>query len=366
MRRGAKRGDKLQVFHSIWGAIRSDFAEDSDKTRGLYAQLGRFVRDEAPCGSGPAGRSACELQQEVRRHLRRLLAQRLANLLNAEASPQAFGMYLTASVEPALVRDVLGRAIADVYLYRGPEQLVRQLEQLFADGDGDEGGYRLMVEAQLALFWHHQALHDELDAFLFAMAHMAGKIQSHHLYASLDAGLQRRVDAMQQALPAVLRLLFRAQGFCLLSRSDWEYLYTAITDEWNYGLNGRQVFTWHEQNYTDSAGQIRAFVQQPTANGQGGGPLFTLRGELFKWYLHVDPAELNRVGALRSGSPSSATSTWSVGYTADALVFRQRDLTMCATEKRDGDPERRLVRMLPGQLHSPPSQQCQWLPTPCA
>ncbi|XP_037725950.1 uncharacterized protein LOC119557310 [Drosophila subpulchrella] len=357
IRRSANRGDKLQVFQSIWGAIRSDFATDTDKVKGLYSQLGLFIRDEMQCTSGATGRSACELQQEVRRHLRSLMAQRLANLLNAEESIQMYGMYIAASVEPALVRDILVHAIEDVYFYRPPDKLVQQLEQLFADRD--EVSFRMMIEAELVLFWRYQAMQDSSEAFLFNMAHMVSKIRTHHMYASVDAGLQKRVEALGKNLPPVLALLFHPQGFCLLSRSDREYIYTTITDEWNYGLNGRQVFAWHEQNYTDSAGLIRAFVQE-----QHSSPVFTLRGELFKWYFFVDPSDGNRLGALRSGSPSSSTSFWTIAYVEDALIFRQRDLTLCAAEKHDDD--RRLVKMLPGQMHTPPSEACQWLPINCA
>ncbi|EDX18108.1 uncharacterized protein LOC6726155 [Drosophila simulans] len=357
LRRSASRGDKLQVFHSIWGAIRSDFATDTDKVKGLYSQLGGFVRDEVQCSSGSTGRSACELQQEVRRHLRTLMAQRLANLLNAEESIQTYGMYIAASVEPALVRDILVHAIEDVYFHRPLEKLVQQLEQLYADRD--EVSFRTMIEAQLALFWRYQAMQDSSEAFLFNVAHMVSKIRSHHMYASVDAGLQKRVEALGQRLPPVLGLLFDPQGFCLLSRSDREYIYTTITDEWNYGLNGRQVFSWREKNFTDSAGLTRAFVQE-----QHSTPLFTLRSELFKWYYFVDPSEGNRLAALRSGSPSSSTSTWTIAYAGDALIFRQRDLTLCAAEKFDDD--RRLVKMLPGQMHTPPSEACQWLPIACA
>ncbi|KAH8273429.1 hypothetical protein KR026_010414 [Drosophila bipectinata] len=358
LRRGANRGDKLQVFQSIWGAIRSDFTEDTDKVKGLYVQLGNFVRDEMQCTSGSTGRTACELQQEVRRHLRTLMVQRLANLLNAEESIQSYSIYIAASIEPALVRDILVRTVDDIYFHRPLVQLVRQFEQIYADRD--EVSFKMMVEAELALFWRYQALHDSNADFLFSMAHMASKIRTHYMYASVTPDLQRRVEAMQSALPSVLGLLFNPQGFCLLSRSDREYIYTAITDEWNYGLNGRQVFAWHEKNYTDSAGLIRAFVQDQNS----GRPAFTLRGELFKWYYFVDPTEDNRVAALRSGSPSSSTSSWSISYVGDALIFRQRDLTMCVAEKRDSD--RRLVKMLPGQIHTPPSEQCQWMPIDCA
>ncbi|XP_016991954.1 uncharacterized protein LOC108053749 [Drosophila rhopaloa] len=357
IRRSANRGDKLQVFQSIWGAIRSDFATDTDKVKGLYSHLGTFIRDEMQCTSGASGRSACELQQEVRRHLRTLMSQRLANLLNAEESIQTYGMYIAASVEPAMVRDVLVNAIEDVYFYRPSDKLVQQLEQLFADRD--EVSFRMMIEAQLTLFWRYQAMQDSSESFLFNMAHMVSKIRTHHMYASVDAGLQKRVEALGKSLPPVLGLLFNPQGFCLLSRSDREYIYTTITDEWNYGLNGRQVFAWHEQNYTDSAGLIRAFVQE-----QHSTPIFTLRSELFKWYFFVDPTEGNRLGALRSGSPSSSSSFWSIAYVEDALIFRQRDLTLCAAEKHDND--RRLVKMLPGQMHTPPSEACQWLPIDCA
>ncbi|KAH8373258.1 hypothetical protein KR009_008878 [Drosophila setifemur] len=357
LRRGANRGDKLQVFQSIWGAIRSDFIDDTDKVKGLYTHLANFIRDEMQCSSGATGRSACELQQEVRRHLRNLMAQRLANLLNAGESIQSYGMYIAASIEPALVRDILVQAVEDIYFHRPLAQLVQQMEQLYADRD--EVSFKMMIEAELALFWRYHAMHDSHEGFLFNMAHVVSKIRTHHMYASVDASLQRRVEAMRSSLPPVLGLLFHQQGFCLLSRSDREYLYTTITDDWNYGLNGRQVFTWHEQNYTDSAGLIRAFVQE-----QHTTPVFTLRGELFKWYFYVDPTEGNRVGALRSGSPSSATSSWTISYVGDALIFRQRDLTMCAADKHD--EERRLIKMLTGQLHSPPSEECQWLPTPCA
>ncbi|EDX16091.1 GD18911 [Drosophila simulans] len=93
-------------------------------------------------------------------------------------------------------------------------------------------------------------------------------------------------------------------------------------------------------------------------------PLFTVGSELFKWYYFVDPSEGNRLAAVRSGSPSSSTSTWTIAYAGDALIFRQRDLTLCAAEKFDDD--RRLVKMLPGQMHTPPSEACQWLPIACA
>ncbi|KAH8355417.1 hypothetical protein KR084_005458 [Drosophila pseudotakahashii] len=358
IRRSANRGDKLQVFHSIWGAIRSDFATDTDKVKGLYSQLGVFIRDEMQCSSGATGRSACELQQEVRRHLRTLMAQRLANQLNAEESIQTYGMYIAASVEPALVRDILVHAIEDVYFHRPPDRLVQQLEQIYADRD--EVSFRMMIEAQLVLLWRYQAMQDTSEAFLFNMAHMVSKIRTHHMYASVDASLQKRVEALGKSLPPVLGLLFHPQGFCLLSRSDREYIYTTITDDWNYGLNGRQVFAWHEQNYTDSSGLIRAFVQEQHS---GGAPVFTLRSELFKWYFFVDPTQANRLGALRSGSPSSSSSFWTIAYAGDALIFRQRDLTLCAAEKFDD--ERRLVKMLPGQLHMPPSEACQWLPIDC-
>ncbi|XP_070074459.1 uncharacterized protein [Drosophila takahashii] len=358
--RSANRGDKLQVFHSIWGAIRSDFAEDTDKVKGLYGQLGAFIRDEMQCSSGAAGRSACELQQEVRRHLRTLMAQRLANQLNAEESLRTYGMYIAASVEPALVRDILVRAIEDVYFHRPADRLVQQLEQIYADRD--EVSFRMMIEAQLVLFWRYHSMQDDSEAFLFNMAHMVSKIRTHHMYASVDGSLQKRVESVAKSLPAVLALLFHPQGFCLLSRSDREYIYTTITDEWNYGLNGRQVFAWHEQNYTDSAGLIRAFVQEQQHSD--GPPVFTLRSELFKWYFFVDPTQANRLGALRSGSPSSSSSFWSIAYAGDALIFRQRDLTLCAAEKYD--EERRLVKMLPGQMHTPPSEACQWLPIDCA
>ncbi|XP_043658498.1 uncharacterized protein LOC122623413 [Drosophila teissieri] len=357
IRRSASRGDKLQVFHSIWGAIRSDFATDTDKVKGLYSQLGIFVRDEEQCSSGSTGRSACELQQEVRRHLRSLMAQRLANMLNAEESIQNYGMYIAASVEPALVRDILVHAVEDVYLHRPLDKLVQQLEQLYADRD--EVSFRMMIEAQLALFGRYQSMQDNSEAFLFNVAHVVSNIRSHHMYASVDAVLQKRLEAMGKRLPPVLGLLFDPQGFCLLSRSDREYIYTTITDDWNYGLNGRQVFSWQEKNFTDSAGQIRAFVQEQHAT-----PVFTLRSELFKWYYFVDPSEGNRLAALRSGSPSSSTSTWTIAYVEDALIFRQRDLTLCAAEKFDD--VRRLVKMLPGQMHTPPSEACQWLPVACA
>lgn len=358
LRRGANRGDKLQVFQSIWGAIRSDFTEDTDKVKGLYVQLGNYIRDEMQCSSGSTGRTACELQHEVRRHLRTLMSQRLANMLNADESIQSYGIYIAASIEPPFVRDILTATVEDIYFHRPLHQLVRQFEQIHADRD--EVSFKMMIEAELALFCRYQALHDSNAEFLFSMAHMASKIRTHHMYASVTPDLQRRVEAMARSLPPVLGLLFNPQGFCLLSRSDREYIYTAITDEWNYGLNGRQVFTWHEKNYTDSAGLIRAFVHDQST----GRPAFTLRGELFKWYYFVDPTEDNRVAALRSGSPSSATSSWSISYVGDALIFRQRDLTMCATDKRDGD--RRLIRMLAGQMHTPPSEQCQWLPIDCA
>lgn len=339
--------------------VRSDFVDDTDKAKGLYTQLGNFIRDEMQCVSGPTGRSACELQQEVRRHLKTLMSQRLANLLNAEENIQSYGMYIAASIEPALVRDILVNAVEDVYFHRPLDKLVQQLEQLYADRD--EVSFKMMIEAELALYWRYQTMHDSNELFLFNMARVVNRMTTHHMYASVDAGLQRRVAALQAGLPPVLSLLFDPQGFCLLTRSDREYLYTTITDEWNYGLNGRQVFTWREQNFTDSAGLLRAFVQEHNSEAT---PVFTLRGELFKWYLYVDPAEGNRVGALRSGSPSSSTSFWTIGYVDDVLIFRQRDLTMCAAEKHDDD--RRRIKMLPGQMHTPPSQACQWLPVRCS
>ncbi|KAH8289590.1 hypothetical protein KR054_007469 [Drosophila jambulina] len=360
--RAATRSDKLQVFQSIWGVLRSDFIDDTDKAKGLYTQLGNFIRDEMPCVSGPTGRSACELQQEVRRHLRTLMSQRLANLLNAEENLQSYGMYIAASIEPALVRDILVSAVEDVYFHRPLDKLVRQLEQLYADRD--EVSFKMMIEAQLALFWRYQTMHDSNELFLFNVARVSNRIATHHMYASVDAGLQRRVTALQDSLPSVLRLLFDPQGFCLLSGSGREYLYTTITDEWNYGLNGRQVFAWRQANYTDSAGQIRAFVREHSAEHEAATPVFTLRGELFKWYLYVDPAEGNRVGALRSGSPSSSTSFWTISYIDSVLIFRQRELTMCVAEQHDED--RRRIKMLPGQLHTPPSPACQWQPVHCA
>ncbi|XP_034665880.1 uncharacterized protein LOC117899741 [Drosophila subobscura] len=357
LRRAANRSDKLQVFQSIWGAIRSDFIDDTDKVKGLYTQLSNFIRNEMQCTSGPTGHSACELQQEVRRHLRSLMAQRLANLINAEESIQSYGMYVGSSVEPSLVRDVLEHAIEDVYFHRPLEKLTQQLDQLYTDRD--EVSFKMMIEAQLSLYWRYQAMHDSNEAFLFNMAHAVSKIQTHHMYASVDASLQRRVEALHSSLPPVLGSLFHPQGFCLLSRDNREYLYVTITDDWNYGLNGRKVFTWHEQNYTDSAGLIRAFVQEQLST-----PVFTLRSELFKWYLFVDPSEGNRLGALRSGSPSSSTSFWTITYVEDALIFRQRDLTLCAAERFD--QERRWIKVLPGQMHTPPSEACQWLPVDCA
>ncbi|XP_017146029.2 uncharacterized protein LOC117186579 [Drosophila miranda] len=357
LRRAANSADKLQVFQSIWGAIRSDFIDDTDKVKGLYTQLGNFIRTDMQCTSGPTGRSACELQQEVRRHLRSLMSQRLANLINAEESIQSYGMYVGSSIEPSLVRDILEHTIEDVYFHRPLEKLTQQLDKLYTDRD--EVSFKMMIEAQLSLFWRYQTMHDSNEAFLFNMAHAVSKIQTHHMYASVDASLQRRVEALNHSLPPVLGALFHPQGFCLLSRDNREYLYTTITDDWNYGLNGRQVFTWHEQNYTDSAGLIRAFVQE-----QHSTPVFSLRSELFKWYFFVDPSEGNRLAALRSGSPSSSTSFWTITYVEDALIFRQRDLTLCAAEMLD--KERRLIKMLPGQMHTPPSQACQWLPVDCA
>ncbi|XP_017038254.1 uncharacterized protein [Drosophila kikkawai] len=360
--RAATRSDKLQLFQSIWGVLRSDFVDDTDKAKLLYTQLGNFRRDEQPCLSGPTGRSVCELQQEVRRHLKMLMSQRLANLLNAEENIQSYGMYIAASIEPALVRDILVNAVEDVYFHRPLDKLVRQLEQLYTDRD--EVSFKMMIEAELALYWRYQTMHDSNEVFLFNVARVANRIVTHHMYASVDASLQKRMAALQESLPSVLRLLFDPQGFCLLSGSDREYLYTTITDDWNYGLNGRQVFTWRQQNYTDSAGLIRAFLQEPNADAEAATPVFTLRGEYFKWYLYVDPAEGNRVGALRSGSPSSSTSFWTIGYLDNVLIFRQRDLTMCVAEQHD--EERRRVKMLPGQLHTPPSEACQWQPVHCA
>ncbi|XP_030386565.1 uncharacterized protein LOC115633293 [Scaptodrosophila lebanonensis] len=369
LKRTANRGDKLQIFQSIWGAIRADFPDDTEKVKGLYTQLNSFIQNEpSQCSSGSStGRTACELQQEVRRHLRQLLVQRLGNLLNAQESIAAYGMYIASTLEPALVRDILVRVVADVYFHRPTEALALQLQDLFTDKD--ENSFKTMIEAQLALYWHHRSMHDLSNAYLFNAAYILSNIRTHYMYANVDKPLQRRVNELQQNLPQALRKLFDSQGFCLLNKAHHEYVYTTITDEWNYGLNGRQVFTWIQPNYTDSAGSMRAFVQEQQSAGQRTGPstpIFLLRNEQFQWYFFIDASQGNRLAALRTGSPSSTSSAFSIKYDgdADALIFRQRDLTLCTAEMHD--KERRFIKLLSGQTQTHPSDECVWMPVNCA
>ncbi|XP_068141350.1 uncharacterized protein [Drosophila tropicalis] len=358
LRRTANREDKLQIFQSLWGAIRNDFAKDTNKVKSLYEQLSHFITNEMPCSSGHQSRAICELQQEVRRHLRTLMAQQLSNFLNAKEPIGSYGMDMAASVEPRLIRDILHLMIVDIYFHRPLDQLVLQLEELHVAKD--EVSYRIMIESQLALYWHYRQLGDDNDAYLFKLALLLGNIQTNHMYQNIDASLQRRVQAVHNYLPPVLANLFHSQGFCLINRLHQEYVYTTISDDFNYGLNGRQVFTWHEKNFTDSAGIIRAFAQDRENGRYDGNPVFSLRGELFKWYFFIDPSQDNRLAALRTGQPSSSSSYWTITIVDQHhLMLKQRDLSLCSDKMHDN--ERRLIKMLPG----PPSNACQWQPIQC-
>ncbi|XP_017055968.1 uncharacterized protein LOC108097926 [Drosophila ficusphila] len=353
-------GIKLQELQDRFKFTSSEFSNDKDKWADLYIKLAQHISEERRCYiSTPNSLSACEMIQHVRGNLKHLMAGGLTKLLLAEESIWKYGLYMANVVDAALLRDILWHAIGDVHLYRSPKKLAQQLED-FGALHG-EISFSMLIEAQLALFSTYQVTQYENKAFLISMYQILNRIMNDSMYASMAWDLRQRVEALERSiLPPAFKQLLDPEGFCLLNRYTGGYLYTAVTCIFDSGSN-RGVFNWFWPKHTDSAGRIRAFVQDLNATS-GSQVLVKLRGERFKWFYHVDRSENNRVAALRKGTPRFEDSVWSVEHWDGALTFRQGALTMCNV---CCGLKRKPVGMVPNKIGVPPPDSCQWKPVKC-